>query len=593
MESSQLPLIRRVPVRCLIALLGVCLVGLLWAPSASAADNALVSSNPADQSTVTSSPTSMVLMFSTPLGNANVVAIVCNSAAVQPGSPQVGADTLTLTVPLPTALPKGTCNVTWRVSQPDGSNGGSGAFSFKVASETAAATTTVTNPAAGSATVTTVPAGSGATGSGPKSSDTSSSNGPLGAFRLFSTMSLAILFGSFVLISVAWPEGVEYILTVRFLRMTYYVALVTTGLFVLILTSQVTGRSLGGSISPAALKDLANYGPGVAAILRLVGVAACGWVVMRPERIIDPSTQMPALIIPTIAVATLGFSRPIAEIGAIGAAAGLVHALAMAAWFGGLVLLARVVLAGPGDDDLVHAVRGFSRIATPAVAATVLSGVVLTWKIDGRALFSTGHGYVMLLKTVAVIAMLFVGVATRQFVRGRLARAESMPAPMATRLRRAVGTEALAGIVVLVLTAWLLALTPGNLEAGSSSTSAKDFGAPQLIRNTDLKVELRVSFTQVVGPNAVRVDVSQVPLAGFTGLTVEFTPPQDAGVSAVVLTVPMTCACVRTLPLESGLPLAAPGVWKITVKINGVEIGSRNVQVNAPATATATVAATG
>ena len=38
----------------------------------------------------------------------------------------------------------------------------------------------------------------------------------------------------------------------------------------------------------------------------------------------------------------------------------------MAVWFGGLILLARVVLAGPGEEDLVHAVRGFARISTPA-----------------------------------------------------------------------------------------------------------------------------------------------------------------------------------------------------------------------------------
>ena len=45
--------------------------------------------------------------------------------------------------------------------------------------------------------------------------------------------------------------------------------------------------------------------------------------------------------------------------------AGIVHALAMAVWFGGVVLLARVVLAGPGEEDLVHAVRGFGRISRP------------------------------------------------------------------------------------------------------------------------------------------------------------------------------------------------------------------------------------
>ena len=35
---------------------------------------------------------------------------------------------------------------------------------------------------------------------------------------------------------------------------------------------------------------------------------ACGWVVLRPERVIDPTTQLPAIALPTLAVMTLGLS---------------------------------------------------------------------------------------------------------------------------------------------------------------------------------------------------------------------------------------------------------------------------------------------
>jgi len=50
--------------------------------------------------------------------------------------------------------------------------------------------------------------------------------------------------------------------------------------------------------------------------------------------------------------------------------------------------------------------------------------------------------------------------------------------------------------------------------------------------------------------------------------------------------VPLNCACSAELPLASGLPLDAAGTWTITVSINGVDMGSKNVAVSAPATTT-------
>jgi copper transport protein len=281
----------------------------------------------------------------------------------------------------------------------------------------------------------------------------------------------------------------------------------------------------------------------------------------------------------------MGFDRPLGDLAVIGALAGVAHALGMAVWFGGLVLLARVVLAGPGESDLIHAVRGFGKISTPAIIVTVVSGLIQTWRLDRSGLFSTGHGYVMLLKTLAVALMIFVGLAARQFVVERLSRVEVMTAPTATRLRRAFGFEAGIGVVVLMLSSWLLALTPAHAGT-SSSSSNKDLGPPQLIRNADNSVDVQVRFGQVVGPNAVRVDVLQAP-DGITGLQVVFTPPQDAGVVGVVLDVPLNCECAAELPKETGIPIGAPGTWTLTVKINGAEMGSKNVVV-----ASATLAAT-
>ncbi len=136
---------------------------------------------------------------------------------------------------------------------------------------------------------------------------------------------------------------------------------------------------------------------------------------------IDPVTQLAALGIPALAVATIGFSRTDMDLPILGVPLSIIHALAMAVWVGGVVLLARVVLAGPGEEDLVHAVRGFGRLSTLAIGTTIVTGIVQMVLLDGGDLFGTSHGRVMLLKTVVVAAMIFVAVSARQFVNQRLA----------------------------------------------------------------------------------------------------------------------------------------------------------------------------
>ena len=60
------------------------------------------------------------------------------------------------------------------------------------------------------------------------------------------------------------------------------------------------------------------------------------------------------------------------------------------------------VLVGPGEEDLVHAVRGFNRFAPPAIAAVLVGGLVQVWRLDGMAILTTGHGRLVVLSTLAI-----------------------------------------------------------------------------------------------------------------------------------------------------------------------------------------------
>ena len=520
---------------------------------------ALVATSPADGSSVATSPPQLAVTFDGGINADALMAVTCNGSAATGVTTRVSGDSLTLIGDVTTPLPKGQCSVFWRVQGSADPSTTTATFTFKI--EQDAVTATSVDPAA------TTSASNAAT----NAADGSNLSGPLGFFRFVSTIALAALFGGLVLITVAWPEGVEYILTIRFLRYAWLIAVVTTGLTVACFVAQQSGKGFTASLLPTNWGTLTDTTPGLAVLARIALVIASGWVAVRPERVIDPATQLAALALPGLAVATLGFSRTGGDLELVGYVAGVAHALAMAVWVGGLVLLARVVLAGPGEDDLVHAVRGFGRISTPAMLITVVTGAAQLYRLDRGHLLDTTHGRLLLLKVVPVVVMVFVGVATRQFVHARLARAESMSAPLAGRLRRAVGMEAIIGVVILAITSWMLSTQPGNLLADARSSN--DFALQQTFRDADGKLEAKVSINPgKVGANEVLIEVSK-PSTGISALTVQFDPPTNSTANPVLMTITDFPPGVTGwyLPLDVGIPLGASGAWQVTLNLVSAE----------------------
>ncbi len=563
------PSLRRARLLVLVTAALAALLTLASPVGTARADNTLTSSEPADGASLAASPTQLRFTFAQPLGQINLVIVSCNGDPFPVGNAVVGADGLTLTADVPTPMPRGTCSAVAQVSAPDASPNGSRSITFSITADTPATTAAPEATATdGAATGDTTPAPVAPTPAGAEAEDDTDLGGPVGLARLATTLALATLLGSLVLIVMAWPEGVEYILTVRFLRSVWVLAVLGAAASVVLRTAEVTGRSIGGSLSPFAWLDLRDTVAGFAALARLALAVGCGWVVLRPERALDPASQLPALGVPALAVATLGLERTGGDLVLVGAVAGVAHALAMAVWLGGVVLLARVVLAGPGEDDLVHAVRGFSRIAVPALLVTILTGAIQTYRLDRGALFDTSHGRVLLLKALVVGATVFISLATRQFVAARLRTVDAMTVPLASRLRRATSFEAASGIVVLALSAWLLSLTPAGLvERAPAVTYAYTDG-----RFVAEGLELTVSLTGGVGPNGVRVEVVE-PEAGLSSLVITFVPPEGTTANGVVLTMPreLSGAGVAVLPATEGVPLDVAGIWTLQVSVTTAE----------------------
>jgi copper transport protein len=527
---------------------------LLTAGSVSAVgDNTLSSSNPAPSENVTVAPTQLQLVFTNPLANPNDVnqmglSLVCDGNIVSLGAAQLGTDLKTVSAPLTQVPAAGACVVSWAL--PDGC---SGAFSFT--SSIAAPTTSTSLP-----TGTTLPAPVTPGDGNPIIDKSPRVGGPLGLFRLLAYIFSATLVGGVILVLFAWPEGVEYPVCRRFLRIVVVLNIAALVLVAIYTTAQFTGKGVTASISPNTWRELWDTLPGKALLIRVLVSIFAVWAVWNPQHVLDPGTQLMSVGIIAALAITYGFDRTGGRLPGLGYASGVLHMVAISAWFGGLVLLVRVVLIGPGDVDLVQAVRGFGRIATRAMPLAIVTGVVATYRFDGFSLFTSQHGRLVTLKILVVGFMAYATWVTRQFVLTRMRRVPALDERMAMHLRRAVGTEATAGVVVLALTSWMMATTPVHYYE-----SPRDDG-PRYAFSADLENDrFRVRFSvspATTGQNQILIELFEP--RRIQEFTVRMTP-KAPGYDGYLITVPLTRRGAALLGDAGNFTLAAPGEWSVEI----------------------------
>ena len=512
------------------------------------AETTLVSSSPADSEKIATSPTQIVAVFSAAVPNNAVMQAVCEGRPAPIGAVTVGADGISLIAAVTAALPIGTCNVTYSVPQADGKVA-TGGFSFEVLDP---------------ATADPGDLGGDVTDGGNLAVDPPPVSGPLGLFRILAYLSLAALFGGIAFIRWTWPEGINDDATYKFLRISWIVALVSNYVVAMLRASLLSGESVTSTILPLGWGELFQSASGISAVLRVVIIGACAIVALRPDRIFDPQSQIISLALPTAAMATFGLTRAIDDFSALGTIAGIVHVLAAGMWLGGLVFLAQSVLIGPGEEDLMHAVRTFSRQANIYIGVAVAAGIVQFYQMDGGAIFTSRHGRLILIKVIGVAGMVYVGGAARQFINHQLAKKRELSGRTAKQLRKAVLSEIGIGLLVLVFTSWSVATLPPNVTPpGSDRTNYAFIGDRS---GGEFDVQLKVT-PATVGLNAVRIDVYSPP-TGLTDLTVQFNPPTN-NTASVTLNVPLDGVGAARLPMSEGVPFGAPGLWTIVVTGNG------------------------
>jgi copper transport protein len=327
------------------------------------------------------------------------------------------------------------------------------------------------------------------------------------------------------------------------------------------IVADTKGVSLARGMLPTSWGSALDSTYGKVLVIRFLAMAASLWVAKRPERVVDSTSHWMAFGGPGLAIITYGWSRH--PEGFVSIPFGILHMLGISAWFGGAALLTRVVLAGPGEADLVTALKKFRGIAMPALGLTVLTGLIEAGLHlgGGRNLFNTGYGKILILKILAVAAMAFVGIANRQFVRMRLARTRTLPPRPAQRLRKSVRTEILVGAFVLLMTGWLLgAKAP---DAASSDPAAVN---KNTLVSDDGSFKVEVTF----GPKKVGAQVELhfrliKPKTLSDGL-ITFTPND---VNAASIEVPIEGTPKYGFGPDQGFVFPASGTWTITVTGTG------------------------
>jgi copper transport protein len=515
----------------------------------------VISSNPASGSTLQVPPTALQLNFRTVVEGDLKVELLCgpNADKAVALNPPATQDNLVFGIPLQGQQPEnGQCVIKWSIASSN--SAGSISFALAVTQDNAAAATETTIVAPGETvtaigeTVTTY------SGAGRKTGIV------LGLLRIAEYLFVSALFGGMILMLLAWPEGTEYPICLRFFKLTWLLAVVTMYLIVAMNTFRHSNDGFASALNPFSWFGHTGGSAGAILILRFVLVAGAYWVAFDPEKIVDPTTQVPALTIVTLMMATYGLTRVGQNVPFLNYVFGVGHALSIGLWLGGMILLVRTVLTGPGDSDLVQAVLGFTKISGPLMVVGAITGFIQMLLLDGLAIFSSGHGRLGILGMVFTALMIFLALMMKNFVATKFARIEDLTGKMAWRLRRVLTAEIVIGIVVLALTSWMIPMKPPQANAAVIKSSVA-YEFREELQNDRFHIVLSIS-PATTGTNAMRIELLNPKR--INNFTIKLIPP-DPAFEGIEINVPLKRRGAAIVAYDGLFNLKVAGVWSIEV----------------------------
>ena len=334
--------------------------------------------------------------------------------------------------------------------------------------------------------------------------------------RWLSYISMMLLFGGFAFRSLvlipalrraldvaerteAGKAGVRRILRLQWLGV---VLLAVTSVVALVLqASDVFDKSFAGALSPSVLSQVLTTGFGSSWILQVGSLTAIAVILLLLTKGLNrhPGSEQTVLwwagliagAALLIAPSWTGHAMVSVKHFRLAVLTDWLHLLAGGFWVGGLFYLA---LAWPAALSKIsdrnrpvavhHLIRSFTRTAMPSVALLVLAGLYNTWAhVPGvKALWLTPYGQALSVKLFVVLLMLLLGAINNYHFGKRAARlaqkqesSETDSAlPIERRFYRSIAFEASLGVVVLLVTAVLVFLTPARNHPAMDNASATE-----------------------------------------------------------------------------------------------------------------------
>lgn len=443
----------------LLALALIVGVGVAAVAAPADAHAVLQETDPGSGAVLADPPNQVTLRFNeaVSVGDRAVRVLDAQGGVVTAGSTTAAGPTVTLV--LGETLARGSYVVSWKVTSAD-SHVATGAFSFAVGAPSAAGTD--------AAAIASAEAANATTGGARDFRDLATALTYLG--------SLLALGATAFLVWMAPGSAPDRVRPVQGLVVGGAVAGVVG------LAADVVAQALlisgTGLVVPAwaAIVDQASGPLGFQAAMGWAGLVLTVAAAFSPPTRSTLAASSAGAALVAVGLVAVGHTR-VASPQWLTAAADLTHIVAGAVWTGGLVALVVYLRWSPAllsdHDDIDDAwaaadddgwvVARFSGWAGASLAAVVIAGSILTWRIAGSvgALLHTGWGVLLLVKIGLVSVVALIGGYNRFALVGRLRPTDDrVPVGHHRRLGRMLRTEAGIVLVVVGITAVLTSTSP-------------------------------------------------------------------------------------------------------------------------------------
>jgi putative copper export protein len=276
-----------------------------------------------------------------------------------------------------------------------------------------------------------------------------------GVFRLVGYLGFVLVVGTTFFLAWLWPqESVEWVF-IRLFRGGAVLVVVGTVLVAYFSADGSLPDAFAGRSGAAALARMALVALGVAFTWEMLGDA-------RRWRI--PTVVWQLLLVGTYVVDSdaWGGAWPLVKIVATTG-----HLAATAAWLGGLLALAAILVPSARLEVLHDVLPRFSVVAIVSVITLVVTGSLHALAVAGSvsALFTSTYGTVLLAKVIVFGVMLLLGNVGRRYAarlaRRRLTEIDESASDQSIRVFAvAVGAEFALATAVLATTAALVHVAP-------------------------------------------------------------------------------------------------------------------------------------